>query len=48
MYDAATLAVAHKPFVQQGADGIRQLLKPGGYLYDVKYAFGADQVDGRL
>ena len=47
-YDAAILAVAHRPFVAPGAAGIRQWLKPGGYLYDVKYAFGADEVDGRL
>ena len=47
-YDAAILAVAHRPFVALGASGIRQWLKPGGYLYDVKYAFGADEVDGRL
>ena len=47
-YDAAILAVAHRPFVALGASGIRHWLKPDGYLYDVKYAFGADQVDGRL
>ncbi|MEX0387402.1 nucleotide sugar dehydrogenase [Spiribacter onubensis] len=47
-YDAAILAVAHHPFVALGASGIRQWLKPEGYLYDVKYALGADQVDGRL
>jgi UDP-N-acetyl-D-galactosamine dehydrogenase len=47
-YDAAILAVAHRPFVAVGAVGIRQWLKPEGYLYDVKYAFGADEVDGRL
>jgi UDP-N-acetyl-D-galactosamine dehydrogenase len=47
-YDAAILAVAHRPFVALGASGIRQWLKPGGYLYDVKYAFGAEEVDGRL
>ena len=47
-YDAAILAVAHHPFVERGAEGVRDWLKPGGYLYDVKYAFGADAVDGRL
>jgi UDP-N-acetyl-D-galactosamine dehydrogenase len=47
-YDAAILAVAHRPFVALGAAGIRQWLKPGGYLYDVKYAFAGDEVDGRL
>jgi UDP-N-acetyl-D-galactosamine dehydrogenase len=47
-YDAAILAVAHRPFVALGAAGIRQWLKPEGYLYDVKYAFGRESVDGRL
>ncbi|WP_222518463.1 nucleotide sugar dehydrogenase [Spiribacter salinus] len=47
-YDAAILAVAHRPFVALGAPGIRQWLKPDSYLYDVKYAFPADTVDGRL
>jgi len=47
-YDAAILAVAHWPFVALGASGIRQWLKPDGYLYDVKYAFGRESVDGRL
>ncbi|MEX0450084.1 nucleotide sugar dehydrogenase [Spiribacter sp. 221] len=47
-YDAAILAVAHDPFLRSGASGIRQWLKPGGYLYDIKSALGAEQVDGRL
>ena len=46
--DAAILAVAHRRFVERGAEGIRGWLKPDGYLYDVKYAFSADEVDGRL
>ena len=47
-FDAAILAVAHRPFVEAGTAGIRTWLKPDGYLYDVKYAFPADAVDGRL
>ncbi|RZU99615.1 nucleotide sugar dehydrogenase [Spiribacter vilamensis] len=47
-FDAAILAVAHRPFLEAGPAGIRGWLKPDGYLYDVKYAFGADEVDGRL
>ena len=47
-YDAAILAVAHKPFVEQGSEGIRRWLKSDGYLYDVKYAFEPEEVDGRL
>jgi UDP-N-acetyl-D-galactosamine dehydrogenase len=47
-YDAAILAVGHRPLVQQGARGIQRWLKPAGYLYDVKYALPAHAVDGRL
>ncbi|MEX0383608.1 nucleotide sugar dehydrogenase [Spiribacter pallidus] len=47
-YDAAILAVAHRPFVVVGAAGIRQWLKPGGYLYDVKYALNPGEADARL
>ncbi|MRH79054.1 nucleotide sugar dehydrogenase [Spiribacter sp. C176] len=47
-YDAVILAVGHRAFVTRGADGVRAWLKPNGYLYDVKYAFPAAQVDGRL
>jgi UDP-N-acetyl-D-galactosamine dehydrogenase len=47
-YDAAILAVAHRPFIDQGPAGIRAWLKPNGYLYDVKYALAPDAVDGRL
>ena len=47
-YDAVILAVAHAPFVALGAAGVRAWMKPEGLLYDVKYAFPADAVDGRL
>ncbi|KAF0281729.1 nucleotide sugar dehydrogenase [Spiribacter roseus] len=47
-YDAAILTVAHRALVERGAAGIREWLKPDGYLFDVKYALGADDVDGRL
>jgi UDP-N-acetyl-D-galactosamine dehydrogenase len=47
-YDAVILAVGHRAFVARGADGVRTWLKPNGYLYDVKYAFPAGEVDGRL
>jgi UDP-N-acetyl-D-galactosamine dehydrogenase len=47
-YDAAILTVAHRAIVERGAEGIREWLKPDGYLFDVKYALGADDVDGRL
>ncbi|MEX0373693.1 nucleotide sugar dehydrogenase [Spiribacter roseus] len=47
-YDAAILTVAHRALVERGAAGIRAWLKPDGYLYDVKYALAAGDVDGRL
>ncbi|KAF0284014.1 Vi polysaccharide biosynthesis protein VipA/TviB [Spiribacter roseus] len=47
-YDAAILTVAHRALVELGAAGIREWLRPDGYLFDVKYALGAGDVDGRL
>ncbi|PZA00705.1 nucleotide sugar dehydrogenase [Gammaproteobacteria bacterium 2W06] len=47
-YDAVILTVAHRALVERGAAGIRGWLKPDGYLFDVKYALAADDVDGRL
>ena len=47
-YDALILAVAHDDFRQLGAAGVRALGKPEHVLFDVKYLFGKDEVDGRL
>lgn len=47
-YDAVIVAVAHRQFAEMGIDAIKQLLKPGGVIYDIKYVFPADQTDGRL
>ncbi len=47
-YDAVILAVSHKEFVAMGLEKIRALLKDNGVLFDVKYLFPADKVDGRL
>ncbi|HEY6093518.1 MAG TPA: Vi polysaccharide biosynthesis UDP-N-acetylglucosamine C-6 dehydrogenase TviB [Gallionellaceae bacterium] len=47
-YDAIVLAVAHRQFMEMGIDRIRALGKPVSVLFDVKYLFGANQVDGRL
>ncbi len=47
-YDAIILAVAHEQFLQMGLTGIRALGKVNSVLYDVKYLFRPDQVDGRL
>jgi UDP-N-acetyl-D-galactosamine dehydrogenase len=47
-YDAVIIAVAHRQFRDLGIDGIRRFGRPGAVVYDVKYLFPADAVDGRL
>lgn len=47
-YDAIIIAVSHKQFKQMGADGLHALGKDNHVLYDIKYIFNADEVDGRL
>ena len=47
-YDALILAVAHNDFRKLGAAGVRAFGKPRHVLFDVKYLFGKDEVDGRL
>jgi len=48
LYDAILMAVSHRQFKEMGVDAIRALGKPDHVLYDIKYIFQADQVDGRL
>jgi len=47
-YDAIIIAVAHRQFRDLGIEGIRRFGRPGAVVYDVKYLFPADAVDGRL
>jgi UDP-N-acetyl-D-galactosamine dehydrogenase len=47
-YDAVILAVRHDEFVELGVERIREYGKPVHVLYDIKYVFPADEVDGRL
>jgi UDP-N-acetyl-D-galactosamine dehydrogenase len=47
-YDAVILAVAHDQFREMGVEAIRRLCKSHSVLFDVKYLFGRDEVDGRL
>jgi UDP-N-acetyl-D-galactosamine dehydrogenase len=47
-YDAIVVAVGHRQFRELGIEGIRALGRPGAIVYDVKYLFPADAVDGRL
>jgi UDP-N-acetyl-D-galactosamine dehydrogenase len=47
-YDAIILVVAHRQFMDMGADTIRKFGKTRHVLFDVKYMFPADKTDGRL
>jgi UDP-N-acetyl-D-galactosamine dehydrogenase len=47
-YDAIILAVSHQEFMVMGIEKIRSLGNPNCVVYDVKYLFRPDQVDGRL
>ena len=47
-YAAIILAVAHQEFVLGGVQKIRRLMVPDGTLFDLKYAFPANEVDLRL
>jgi len=47
-YDAVIVAVAHDEFKKMGISKIRELCKPNSVVYDVKYAFDKDDVDGRI
>ena len=47
-YDLLILAVPHKEFIEMGIIKIRELLKPNGLIYDLKYLFDKDHTDSRL
>jgi len=47
-YDAIVLAVAHKEFKDFGLDAIRAFGKKPHVIYDIKYVYDAEEVDGRL
>lgn len=47
-YDAIIVAVGHKEFLEMGASQIRGFGKDACVLFDVKYLFDAEDVDGRL
>jgi UDP-N-acetyl-D-galactosamine dehydrogenase len=47
-YDTVVLGVAHDKFRELGIDGVRALGKKRHVLYDIKYVFKANEVDGRL
>jgi UDP-N-acetyl-D-galactosamine dehydrogenase len=47
-YDAVIIAVAHREFKAMGAAAMRLLCRRNHVLFDIKYVFGASEVDGRL
>lgn len=47
-YDGVILAVGHHQFKVLGANGIRELVKPAGVVYDLKYILSANESDIRL
>ena len=47
-YDVIVLAVGHDEFTEMGSREIRKFGKPNHILFDVKYIFPKDEVDGRL
>jgi len=42
------MGVAHQEFRKMGIAKVRELGKKQHVLYDIKYVFRADEVDGRL
>jgi UDP-N-acetyl-D-galactosamine dehydrogenase len=47
-YDALVMGVAHEEFRRMGIAKIREFARKEHVLYDIKYVFRADEVDGRL
>ena len=47
-YDVVLLAVAHRQFVELGGAGVRAWLRPGGVVFDVRYALPRDAAEERL
>jgi UDP-N-acetyl-D-glucosamine/UDP-N-acetyl-D-galactosamine dehydrogenase len=47
-YDAMIVAVSHDQFKELGIEGVKALGKENHVLYDIKYLFPSDGVDGRL
>ena len=47
-YDAVIVAVSHDQFKKLGVEGVKAFGKENHVLYDIKYLFSSDSVDGRL
>ncbi len=48
VYDAIVMGVAHDEFRRMGVGRVRALARKNHVLYDIKYLFKPDEVDGRL
>ena len=47
-YDAIVVAVAHKQFLELGAEGIRKFGSPNNVIFDIKHVLPKDASNGRL
>jgi UDP-N-acetyl-D-galactosamine dehydrogenase len=47
-YDAIVVAVAHKEYLELGADGIRSFGSPNTVIFDIKHVLPKEASDGRL
>jgi UDP-N-acetyl-D-galactosamine dehydrogenase len=47
-YDAIVVAVAHREFVELGADGIQSFGSANNVIFDIKHVLPRDACDGRL
>jgi UDP-N-acetyl-D-galactosamine dehydrogenase len=47
-YDAIVVAVAHREFVELGADGIQRFGSANNVIFDIKHVLPRDACDGRL
>ena len=47
-YDAIVIAVAHKEYLELGADGIRSFGSPNTVIFDIKHVLPKGSSDGRL
>jgi len=47
-YDAIVVAVAHRQFVELGAQGIRAFASPNAVIFDIKHVLPKEASDGRL
>ena len=47
-YDAVVVAVAHNQFRKMGIEKVRAFAKKKHILFDIKYVFKTEEVDGRL